>query len=62
MAGLYRSHEPEILRLKKEDPRTPEFYKTLTRYQEFLGQIEVTLGKPGSGTPAAFSAEPAGLN
>ncbi len=49
VAELYLSHESEILRLKK-DPRAPEFYKTLTRYQEILSQIEANLQKPGAGS------------
>jgi signal transduction histidine kinase len=48
VAELYRSHEAEILRLK-QDPRAPQFYKTLTRYQEVLGHIETNLKKTGAG-------------
>lgn len=48
VAELYRSHEEEILRLKK-DPRAPEFSKTLTRYQEILAQIEANLKNQGAG-------------
>jgi signal transduction histidine kinase len=52
---LYLSHEAEILRLKK-DPQAPEFHKTLTRYQEVLGKIEMDLQGPGAGN-RNFAAE-----
>ena len=45
VAEVYRSHEKEILRLKK-DPQAPEFYKTLSRYQEILAQIAANLQQP----------------
>jgi two-component system, NtrC family, sensor kinase len=55
VAELYLSHAAEILRLKK-DPQAPEFYKTLTRYQEVLGQIEASFQKQEAGS-RNFAAE-----
>ncbi len=49
VSELYLGHEAEILRLKK-DPRAPEFYKTLTRYQEVLGQIETSFPQQEAGS------------
>ncbi|MCL4501926.1 MAG: ATP-binding protein [Deltaproteobacteria bacterium] len=50
VAELYLDHEAEILRLK-QDPRAPEFYKTLKQYQEVLGQIESNLKEHAPGSP-----------
>jgi len=48
---LYRSHEPEIQRFKKE-PETPEFYRTLKHYQRVLKEIESRI------SPGGRDAEP----
>jgi two-component system NtrC family sensor kinase len=56
VAQLYLSHEKEILRLKK-DPQAPEFYKTLSRYQEVLGQFEATLQQPEGRSQNFVTAE-----
>ncbi len=45
---LYRSHEPEIQRFKKE-PETPEFHRTLKHYQRVLEEIEVRINRGGQG-------------
>ena len=58
VAELYLNHEAEILRLKK-DPQAPEFYKTLTRYQEILGQIEADLKRQGPKSPSFAPEEEA---
>jgi len=45
---IYRSHESEILRLKKT-PGVPQFPLILNRYQEILGQIKARLNQEGAG-------------
>jgi len=46
--GIYRSHESEILRLKKT-PGVPQFPLILNRYQEILAQIKARLSQEGAG-------------
>jgi signal transduction histidine kinase len=46
--GIYRSHESEILRLKKT-PGVPQFPLILNRYQEILAQIKAQLNQEGGG-------------
>ncbi len=46
--GIYRSHESEILRLKKT-PAVPKFPLILNRYQEILGQIKARLNQDEAG-------------
>ena len=46
--GIYRSHESEILRLKKT-PGVPQFPLILNRYQEILAQIKARLNQEGAG-------------
>ena len=58
VAEIYRTHEEEILRLKK-DPPAPEFYKTLSRYQEILGQMEANLKQPDAKLQSFASEEEA---
>jgi len=52
VAGLYRDHETEILRLKK-DHQEPEFPRILRRYQEVLEELAAGAkqGRPRVGSP-----------
>ena len=55
---LYSRHEQDILRLTKEDHRTP-FLRTLAKYKETLTGIQSTLSQPHAGDeiPSASGAE-----
>jgi two-component system NtrC family sensor kinase len=44
---LYRSHETEILRLKR-GPQDPEFSRILTAYKTVLIKIQTMIGPPGA--------------
>jgi len=54
--ALYRSHEPEIQRFKKE-PKTPKFDRTLKHYQRVLTEIESRINQEGqAATRGNFSS------
>jgi len=50
---LYSSHETEILRLE-QDPKEPEFIRTLTAYKTVLTQIQTQIQPQGPGETLEF--------